>query len=432
MCGIVGLWAKNKKTLNSIQPMTEKLHHRGPDDTGTWRDDDAGVAFGHKRLSIVDLSDAGHQPMVSASGRYVMVFNGEIYNFRDLQNMLPGDIRLSGHSDTETLLALIELLGLEQAIVKCTGMFALALWDKKEQALFLARDRFGEKPLYFGQLGGDFIFTSELKTLKVHPAASTLTIDRHALSAYVRYGYVPTPYCIYEDFNKLQPGAYLQVNADLSTHATVYWSAVETAIHAKPFQGSFNDAVESLEQQLEKTIAQQMLADVPLGAFLSGGIDSSSVVALMQKHHSQPVKTFSIGFFEQAFNEAEHAKAVAKHLGTDHHEIYVTQQDTLNVVPKLPEIYDEPFADSSQIPTFLVSQLAKEHVTVSLSGDAGDELFGGYNRYFLAPKLKKAFIDHPWLGYVFRAHPTKLLHFGCALFGRRFTQLSDKIEKLKK
>lgn len=393
MCGLVGflgyeIGAGGDELL--LQRMSDTLSHRGPDDGGVWCDSEQRIGFGHRRLAIVDLSPAGHQPMPSVSNQYVIAFNGEIYNHLDIRaqleklNQAPA---WRGHSDTETLLAAIEIWGLEATLKKAIGMFAIALWDRQINTLTLARDRMGEKPLYYGWQGDGanrvFLFGSELKALKVHPAFAAV-IDRGAISLLLRHNYIPAPYSIYQGIAKLEPGCLLSVSlAQPEAKIWKYWDAVAQA-HAgvaKPFTGSPSDAVDALEVLAKDAVRQQMMADVPLGAFLSGGIDSSTVVALMQAQSSRPVKTFTIGFNEDGYNEAVQAKAVAQHLGTEHTELYVTSQQAMEVIPLLPNMYCEPFADSSQIPTFLVNQLAKQHVTVSLSGDAGDELFCGYNRY---------------------------------------------------
>jgi asparagine synthase (glutamine-hydrolysing) len=370
--------------------MADCIRHRGPDHGGIWLDPDAGVAFAHRRLAIVDLSAAGDQPMESSSGRYVTIYNGEIYNHLDLRRQLQEDgygFDWRGHSDTETLLAAIEAWGVRGALERSIGMFALALWDRRERALILARDRLGEKPLYYGWQGqgqgAAFLFGSELKAFRSHPAFEG-EIDRDSLTLLMRYGYIPAPHSIYRGIAKLMPGCFATLRAGRrEPEIEAYWSAAEVAERGRrePLEASPDEAVESLEKLLMDAVGQQMIADVPLGAFLSGGVDSSTIVALMQAQSTRPVKTFSIGFHEEEYNEAAHAKAVAEHLGTDHTELYVTPEEAMRVVPRLPDMYDEPFADSSQIPTFLVSQLARRSVTVSLSGDAGDELFGGYNRY---------------------------------------------------
>lgn len=397
MCGLTGFWQRDFFSAEganaTVRVMANKIAHRGPDDGGVWTDADIGIALAHRRLSILDLSPAGHQPMFSSSGRYVIVFNGEIYNHLDLRKEL-GNIEWRGHSDTETLLAGFEAWGVEATLKKTVGMFAVALWDRADRILTLARDRMGEKPLYYGWQGNTFLFGSELKALKAHPAFRG-EIDRDALTLFLRHNYIPAPYSIYKGIYKLSPGTWLQIpsgtamNAARETKPKAYWSLrnVVDSGQAAPFSGSDTEAVDALEERLKSSIGLQMMADVPLGAFLSGGIDSSTVVALMQAQSNIPVKTFTIGFNEAGYNEAEHAKAVARHLGTDHTELYVSPQEALDVIPRLPSLYDEPFSDSSQVPTFLVSQIARRHVTVSLSGDAGDELFGGYNRYFQGRKI---------------------------------------------
>lgn len=387
MCGIVGALhiCCNRLSIESLMNMSTMLTHRGPDDSGHWFDRPAGIALAHRRLSILDLASTGHQPMHSSSGRYVVAFNGEIYNYQLLREELePHPIAWRGHSDTEVLLAAIEVWGLEETLRRCIGMFAIALWDRRERALYLARDRFGEKPLYYGWQGtGEqrvFMFGSELKALRAH-SAFRAEIDREALADFMRYCYVPGPLSIYHDIFKLPPGTWLKVAA--GAEPVPYWSLLEKAQcgQSQPFSGSDEDAIETLEHLLGQSIAGQRLADVPLGAFLSGGIDSSTIVALMQAQSERPVRTFTIGFTQASYNEANQARAVARHLGTDHTELVVTPEETRAVIPRLPWLYDEPFADSSQIPTLIVSELARRHVTVSLSGDGGDELFGGYNRH---------------------------------------------------
>ena len=395
MCGITGFWDTSRQFGSDrlqayVENMSDTLQHRGPDDRGSWVDQGVGIALGHRRLSIVDLSPEGHQPMVSADGRYVIVFNGEIYNFLELRKQLVAlGHKFRGHSDTEVMLASFSQWGLDQAIKRFNGMFAFALWDRLERVLHLGRDRLGEKPLYYGFCGQTFLFASELKALKAHPAFCA-EINRDALALFLRFSYVPAPYSIYQGIYKLPPGGVLTWNGvDSDLKPVSYWSVKEVAELgvAQPFTGSEKDAVTQLEDLLLDAVRLRMVADVPLGAFLSGGIDSSTVVALMQAQSNQPVKTFAIGFYEDDYNEAQYAKAVAQHLGTDHTELYVTPEEALAVIPKLPVLYDEPFSDASQVPTFLVSQLARSHVTVSLSGDGGDELFAGYNRYFLSRNI---------------------------------------------
>lgn len=395
MCGIVGTWGQSSYTEEALGAAVRRMVHRGPDDTGLWVDSTSGIALGHVRLSILDLSPAGHQPMFSACGRYVIVFNGEIYNHLELREQLGGLAPAwRGHSDTETLLACFSSWGMEKTLKTTVGMFAIALWDRHEGKLVLARDRLGEKPLYFGYIGGAFAFASELKALTGLPGFS-LDIDRKALALLLRHNYIPAPFCIYQGLAKLPPGTWLELTSDGVLHRALpapcaYWSAVEAALAgvANPLAfASDAEATDALEAELARSVAGQMLADVPLGAFLSGGVDSSTVVALMQAQSSRPVKTFSIGFREGAYDEAVFARTVARHIGTEHTELYVTPEDALSVIPKLPTIYDEPFSDSSQIPTFLVALLARKGVTVSLSGDGGDELLGGYTRYFLAARV---------------------------------------------
>ena len=402
MCGITGLIDPNLQSDSAlalqndvITRMADCLASRGPDDSGTWVDPTVGVALGHRRLSILDLSPLGHQPMHSASGRYVIVFNGEIYNYLELRHELEqlGGVAWRSHCDTEVMLAAFEAWGVKAALQRFIGMFAFALWDRQERILVLARDRLGEKPLYYGWSGGVFLFGSELKALRAHPAF-TVAINRDALTLLLRHNYIPAPYSIYQGIAKLPPATFATLGwPALARHADPaiesYWSFREVAEAgvAHPLPVDEIAAIGELEALLRDAVARQMVADVPLGAFLSGGVDSSTIVALMQTQSSRPVNTFTIGFHEAGYNEAEYAQAVARHLGTDHTEFYVTPQEARAVIPRLPQLYDEPFADSSQIPTVLVSQLARTRVTVSLSGDAGDELFGGYTRYFLAVRI---------------------------------------------
>lgn len=401
MCGLVGFFGGSSHDGAAgderiLKGMADRIANRGPDDAGYWSDTGQRIGLGHRRLAIVDLSPAGHQPMPSASGRYVIAFNGEIYNHLVLRKLLAEAghaISWRGHSDTETLLAGFDCFGIAKTLELAIGMFAFALWDRETCTLTLGRDRLGEKPLYYGRQGSGgastLLFASELKAIRAHPAFEN-KIDRHALSLLLRHNTIPAPYSIYQGIHKLPPGCIATIAAGQGEPViSAYWSAktvVEAGI-ASQFKGSPTEAVDRLESLLKDSISQQMMADVPLGAFLSGGVDSSTVVALMQAQSSRPVKTFTIGFEEAGFNEAEHAKAVAKHLGTEHTEMYVTAREAMEVIPRLPHLYDEPFSDSSQIPTFLVSQLASRHVTVSLSGDAGDELFCGYNRYQMTDKL---------------------------------------------
>ncbi len=398
MCGIAGFI--NSEALRSeearaiISGMTRSLAHRGPDGEGVWRSADGRVNLGHRRLAIIDLSPAGTQPMMSAGGRFVAVFNGEIYNFKALSGELSAHgFQPRGHSDTEVLLAAVEQWGVGGALRRFVGMFAFALWDQQEGVLHLARDRMGEKPLYYGWSGRTFLFGSELKAMAAHPDWGG-EIDRDALALFFCHSYIPTPHSIYQGIRKLPPGECLSLAVeklapDELPESTAYWSVREAFAHgaSQPSAATDGEAVERLEKLLREAVALQMVADVPLGAFLSGGVDSSVVVALMQAQSARRVRTFSIGFLEEEYDEAAHARRVAAHLGTEHTELYVSPADALAVIPKLPQIYDEPFADSSQIPTYLVSQLARRHVTVSLSGDGGDELFAGYPRYFATERI---------------------------------------------
>lgn len=372
--------------------MRDSLAHRGPDDSGEWIDVDAGIALGFRRLAIIDLSAQGHQPMQSAGGRYVVVFNGEIYNFERLRTELEAEGYLTwrGHSDTEVLLAAVERWGFEEAVTRCNGMFAIALWDRQARTLSLARDRAGEKPLYYAWLGTSFVFGSELKALTFHPQWCG-EICRASLARFLRLRYVPSPATIYRDVFKLRPGHTLRIASGEASpvESRAYWSAEQVAVRsfANPFPGTAAEAVEQLGVALGDAVALRMASDVPLGAFLSGGIDSSTIAALMCERSTGPVRTFSIGFGEAGFDEAPAASAVAKHLGTEHTELYISGQDAIDVIPELPQVYDEPFADSSQLPTILLSRLTRRHVTVALSGDAGDELFAGYNRHVWVAKL---------------------------------------------
>lgn len=396
MCGFVGFMARGPRPVADLAPtvraMADAIAHRGPDDEGVWTDAATGVALAHRRLSIVDLSPAGHQPMTSHSGRLVIIFNGEIYNHTEVRKILEGEGRAPvwrGHSDTEVLIEAIAAWGLKTTLERCVGMFAFALWDREDRTLFLARDRLGEKPLYYGLSQTTFLFGSELKALARHPDWQG-EVDRDALHLFIRHNHVPSPHSIYRGIRKLPPGTFLELKADRSEAVIhTYWDAAAMALEGvrNPFRGTPQDAVDRTEALLRQSLAGQMMADVPLGAFLSGGIDSSAVVALMQSMSLRPIKTFSIGFHETGYDEAQYAKAVARHIGTEHSELYVTMNEAMAVIPRLPQMYCEPFADSSQIPAFIVSQMARRKVTVSLSGDGGDELFCGYNRYELANRL---------------------------------------------
>lgn len=386
MCGIAGFWRPSGFGENAsivLRRMADAVRHRGPDDHGQWVDGAAGIGLGHRRLSIIDLSAHGHQPMLSPSGRWVLVLNGEIYNFRELRKAEEEKgARFRGHSDTEVLLAAIDRCGIEKAIRSAAGMFAIAAWDRQTRTLYLVRDRLGEKPLYYGWAGDTFLFGSELKALRANPSW-TPTIDRQSLTSYFRFGYVPAPRSIFRDIRKVTPGCIVAVTDDRSLKEQAYWSLGEVVARGltSPLEGDEHDLIEQVEHALAETVREQMVADVPLGAFLSGGVDSTTLVALMQANNTRAVRTFTIGFPETGFDEAAAARRIAAHLGTDHTEAYVTPDEAMSVIPRLPLLYDEPFGDSSQIPTFLVSAMARNHVTVALSGDGGDEAFGGYNRY---------------------------------------------------
>ncbi|MBY6016079.1 asparagine synthase (glutamine-hydrolyzing) [Qipengyuania gaetbuli] len=458
MCGITGLYGGPSFAANDagviVERMTASLTHRGPDAGGTWIDSD--VALGHRRLSILDLSESGSQPMISDCGRYVIAFNGEIYDHLRIRSNLE-DIGAApawrGHSDTETLLAGISHWGVTEALKRANGMFAFALWDRAEKRLFLARDRIGEKPLYWGWAGSSLIFGSELKALKAHPECPT-AICRDALAQYLTYAYVPAPRSIHPGIYKLEPGCILEVEGPVPSeppecplrpgnrYGTIsvkrYWSLNETLEAGYQFEVvSEAEALHLVESSLSDAIARQMISDVPLGAFLSGGIDSSLIVSLMQAQTSRPVKTFTVGFESESFDEAPFAAAVANHLATDHTEIRVTEREAQEVIPKLPYFYDEPFGDSSQIPTHLVCRTAREHVTVALSGDAGDELFGGYNRYVVGPdnwrRLEK--LPKPIrraVGQVISATPVSIWEWiGSGAFGKFSVRYpGEKAEKI--
>jgi asparagine synthase (glutamine-hydrolysing) len=477
MCGFAGFITDRSETLEKLESvaasMASAISSRGPDDEGTWgavcprefsqsfsyaetqsqnnkSASKFGIAFGFRRLAILELSNAGHQPMTSQSGRYVIAFNGEIYNHMELRALLPGVISWRGHSDTETLLACFEAFGVEQTLKKTIGMFAVALWDEVLQTLFLTRDRFGEKPLYYGWTGGtnlcapSFVFGSELKALRVFPKFGN-QVSRDALTLFMRFSYVPTPYSIYEEIFKLEPGCLLSVKASeilgtspltsplrpgaviggLSMHRWWSLASVVSAGTQNPI-GSDAQAIQMLEEQLSDSVKLQSLADVPLGAFLSGGVDSSTIVALMQPHAKKPVKTFTIGFEESGFDESPYAKAVANHLHTDHTELFVTSKEAQNVILDLPNFYDEPFADPSQIPTYLVSKLAKNQVTVALSGDAGDELFGGYSRYIWASRIWSRLDWMPYAARLALGKSIKQVPYGAwDFFGSSLTSMFD-------
>lgn len=442
MCGVTGSWSSMNFDHEAIAlKMADQIASRGPDDVGVWTAVNDGLVLAHRRLSVIDLSSSGHQPMVSYCGRYVLSYNGEIYNHLEIRESLSSEENFSewkGHSDTETLLVAICHWGLEVTLKKLNGMFAFALWDNHTKNLYLARDRIGEKPMYYGSIGSAFVFGSQLKSLSAHPCWKG-DIDRNALSLFMKYGYVPAPYSIYECIQKLPPAHYIEVRkgGNSISNPKCYWDVDSNSERTEPYKyDSVKSVTDSLESLLLDSVRLRMEADVPLGAFLSGGIDSTVTVALMQSIANKPIKTFSIGFDEEGYNEARHAKMVAEHLGTDHSELYISPEDTMSMLPKLSEIYDEPFADHSQIPTFIVSKLAKTKVTVSLSGDGGDELFFGYSRYFqahswwsklrLVPLLLRRLIS-----CILISIPTNFLNALLSLFPSKFTakHLSDRIAK---
>lgn len=387
MCGIAGFCNWGDNWQQNIERMNEKMYHRGPDASGIWTSDDRAVVLGHRRLSIVDLTPSGAQPMESNNGRYIIAYNGEIYNHQTIRDRLIQEKKVTafrGTSDTEILLEAFSAYGVPETLKMIKGMFAIALYDKKEHVLLLARDRVGEKPLYYGFVGGTrFVFASDLNSIASLDGFNN-PVNTRVLKNYFRYGYIAAPYSVYENIYKLQPGKYLEIKSPFNKCSLqTYWSMQETAVYGQQhlFRGSEEEAAEELERLLKESIRGQMVADVPIGAFLSAGIDSSTIVALMQSLSDRKVRSFTIGMWDEKFNEADAAKEIAKHLGTEHTELYITEDDARNVIPKLTEMFGEPFADSSQIPTYLVSKMTREHVTVSLSGDGGDELFCGYNTY---------------------------------------------------
>ncbi|MGE5534034.1 MAG: asparagine synthase (glutamine-hydrolyzing) [Acidobacteriota bacterium] len=393
MCGIAGVLISARISKEQVEhyarSMSDSLAHRGPDDFGVWSDPDYGIALSHRRLSIVDLSPAGHQPMISSDGRYVMILNGEIYNFQDLRSEVEArGIKLRGHSDTEVVIELFALCGIEMTVRRLIGMFAIAVWDRRARTLTLIRDRLGIKPVYWAKFNDAFLFGSELKALRSYPGWSP-RLNHEAIAAYLRHNYVPAPHSVYEGVYKLEPGSILTLPWGKDVSIEKFWDArsVACAGLANPLRLDDREMVERLETLLRDAVRRRMVADVPLGAFLSGGIDSSTVVALMQDSSARPVRTYSIGFESAGYDESKHAAEVARHLRTEHTELVVTAKEAIDVIPKLPEFYDEPFADSSQIPTYLVSAMTRRHVTVALSGDGGDELFGGYTRYTFAQRF---------------------------------------------
>lgn len=389
MCGIAGVFRadgfRDTAEIVALRAMAGRIAHRGPDDEGVWTDARAGIGLAHRRLSILDLSALGHQPMLSASGRYVISYNGEVYNFSTIrEELIAHGVQFRSHSDTEVILEAVDAWGVEQALSRCSGMFAIALWDREQRTLTLARDRMGEKPLYYAFCNGVLLFSSELKAMRAHPAWVG-EVDRRSLALLLKHNYIPAPHTIYNTARKLIPGGLLQVRAEnghLAAKESRYWDIESEVLHSvgNPV-AHVQEAIQATDEAIKAAVQRQLVADVPVGAFLSGGIDSSLIVSYMQKCSSLPARTFTIGFEEEEFNEAPHALQIARHLGTQHTELILTARDVLNVVPRVSEIYDEPFADSSQLPTFLVSQLARQSVTVSLSGDGGDELFAGYDRF---------------------------------------------------
>lgn len=448
MCGFAGfVLTSSSKTLpnNTLQNMIDAINHRGPDDDGTWHNLTETVFLGHKRLAIMDLSRAGHQPMHSFDQKLTIVFNGEIYNHQLLRNRLekslPKNFHWKGTSDTETLITAISLWGIEEALKSSIGMFAFALWDHQKQILTLARDRLGEKPLYFGKTDNAFLFASELKSIVAFPSFSK-KVSRSSLKEYLKYNYIPAPASIYQGVYKLIPGTFAEISNNLNIKYKTYWSPKK--VFLKGNKNSFSNdsqALNSIENHLSAAVSVQMLADVPLGAFLSGGIDSSLIAALMQSQSEEPIKTFTIAFEDSSFNEAPFAKEVANHLGTDHHEILITDKEVKDVIPKLATMYDEPFADSSQIPTHLVCKAARQKVKVALSGDAADELFGGYNRYTWTPRIWKKISWIPFpirkiLGFSISTLPACFLDLLGYLLNlilpknKKISRFSDKIHKM--
>lgn len=401
MCGIAGFCNNPVNWKENIEKMNQRMFHRGPDAGGIWANEDKSVVFGHRRLSIIDLSENGAQPMHSASGRYVCVFNGEIYNYRTIWDKLLKEKKVTsfrGGSDTEVLLEAFEAYGVKETLALCKGMFAIALFDRQTKKLTLMRDRIGEKPLYYGFVNGSFVFASDIGSIRALDGFQN-EIDTGVLQIYFIHGYIPAPYSIYKDIYKLDAGCILELDAPYhSPKVSPYWTIRDAAKYgeAHPFCGTRQEAADELERLLKAAIKEQMVADVPVGAFLSAGIDSSTIVALMQAQSERKVRTFTIGMEDPKYNEAVYAKEIANHLGTEHTELYITPEDARAVIPKLSGIFGEPFADSSQIPTYLVSKMTREHVTVSLSGDAGDELFCGYMTYSSIDRIWGKMKSYPY------------------------------------
>ena len=444
MCGIAGILDLSGKAGGGVSPealsaMCEVLRHRGPDGDGDWIDATAGIALGHRRLAIIDLSAAGAQPMISSCGRFVISYNGEVYNAPELRSELAAlGRRFKGHSDTEVIVEGCAAWGIEATVERLNGMFTFAAWDRSERVLYLVRDRLGIKPIYWARFGGLLLFGSELKALRAHPGWRP-ELNRDALAAYMRYSYVPSPLTIYQGVHKLRPGCILRARAGEEPRITTFWDLerISTDGQRSRFPGNEEEAADRLDALLNDAVSRRMEADVPLGAFLSGGVDSSTVVALMQANSTRPVRTFTIGFSEVDYDEARYAAAVARHLGTDHTELYLSPEHARDVIPRLPEIYDEPFSDSSQVPTFLVSEMTRKHVTVALSGDGGDELFAGYTRYFQAPTITSLIdgIPRPLLAmgaHAIRALPPSAWRALFMAVPRRWRppQAGDKMHKL--
>lgn len=444
MCGIAGFLCRSSGAPSGaeliVRRMTDALVHRGPDGSGIWVDEAAGVALGHRRLAIIDLSPAGHQPMASAGGRWIVTYNGEVYNFRELRKELEAKgVRFRGHSDTEVIVEGFSAWGVQGTVRRLVGMFALAAWDREERTLYLVRDRIGVKPLYWADLRGTVVFGSELRALREHPLWLG-EIDPDAVAAMLRYSYIPAPATVHRGVSKLPAAAIMALRPGREPEITRYWDLRQVAaegIRDRDEDVSDAEATEAFENLLRDAVARRMVADVPVGAFLSGGVDSSTVVALMQASTDRKVRSFSIGFHEKGFNEAEHAKAVAAHLGTDHHELYVGAREVLDLVPEIPRWFDEPFADASQIPTYLVASMTRRHVTVALSGDGGDEMMAGYDRYAVVDRLWSRIAPLPLslrggVGRLLRAVPAGAWDAAGRLLPahRRPGRLGDKVHKL--
>lgn len=444
MCGIAGFLEnvadKSEEWLaEAVQAMGSAIRHRGPDSSDIWIEASSGLAFSHRRLAIVDLSPAGAQPMVSACGRYVIIYNGEVYNHNDLRpELIATGVEFRGHSDTEVILEACARWGIKATVKKLIGMFVFAFWDRKKQRLSIVRDRLGIKPVYWAKTAKSFLFGSELKALRQHPDCPT-EINRNAVAGFLRHNYIAAPNSIYNGVRKLEPGWMLTIQAGCEPLFEQFWSLDQAISNSKanPFEGSAQEAETALHTLLTDAVGRRMMADVPLGAFLSGGIDSSTVVALMQAQSTHPVRTFSIGFNEHGYNEAKQAAMVAAHLGTEHTELYVTPQDARDIIPQLPHFYDEPFADSSQIPTYLVSRMARDHVTVALSGDGGDELFSGYTRYFTAANYGLLIFGQPQIfrniqAALIKSLPPSVWDVAGKLIPARHspTHFGDKLHKL--